>query len=195
MKTNLKTVLGAFAGVCLMTAAFSACAQVKSSRAPGWDTGRQQITQNQGFERNPVNTTTQFTRNNMTGMNLGGNQGTNPDINLISRQQTDPNMEKADNLKRQLKKMNGVKNVNVIVIGNTALVGIEPTGNTKAANALRNSITKKVKEIDSTITNVTVSESSDIMRRINKLGTDITNNKPIKAITDEFNNMVNGMTS
>jgi len=204
MIKNLKTVLSAFAGVCLITTMFSACSQTGTSRAPGQNNGRQlAITQTQGLNRNNLmNATTQYSQNNMTGTtlynrmgaNLGVNQGINPGINQgTNLAQTAPNLQKANNIKRQLMNMTGVQDANVIVMGNTALVGLKTRTTTKDITALRTSIANKVKAIDNTITNVTVSDSTDIMDRMNRLGTDITNNRPVNTITDEFNNLVRGV--
>lgn len=203
MKSNLKTVLVAFAGTCLISATLSACAQAGTERAPGPNAGQQlQNMQTQGINRNNlVNTTTELRQGNMTdtnpgnnqGMNLRNNQGMNLGNNQANQQQTAPNRQKADNIKRQLMNMNGVADANVIVMGNTALVGFKPSGNRGDVNAVRSNIMNKVKEIDSTITNVTVSESADIMDRMNRLGTDITNNRPVNTITDEFNKMIDGL--
>lgn len=196
MKNNLKAVLSASAGVFLITAMLGACTQAGTSRAPGQNNGRQlQNMQTQGFDRNNlVNTTTPLRQGYATGINLGNNQGTILGMNQATRQQATLNQQKADTIKRQLINMNGVESANVIVMGNTALVGFKPTGNTRDATAVRNRIMSKVKAADKTITNVSVSESPDIMGRMNRLSTDITSNRPINAITDEFNNIIRGIT-
>lgn len=201
MKMNLKAVTSAFAGVCLITVMLSGCSQAGTSRSPGQYGGRQlQNTQTQGLVRNNmVNTTTQLRQGNQTGIpNPGTTLGNNPGPNLGMNQeytpqlQSTPNRQKTDDIKRQLMKLNGVDNANVIVVGNTALVGCKLKNGTANSTAVRNSITNKIKEMDKTITNVTISESPNIMNRINMLGTDI-GNKPAGTFMDEFNKLLKGV--
>ena len=196
MKKNLKAVFSTFAGMCLITVTLSACAQAGTERAPGRNMGNNlQNMQTQGLDRNNlVNVTTQLGRDDLNGNALGNTQGNNMGMNQANQQQMTPNRLKADNIKRQLTTMDGVRKANVIVMGNTALIGFEPTSSNGDTGAVRNNIIKRVKTLDKTITNVTVSESSDIMDRMNRLGTDITNNKPVKTITEEFNSMIQGLT-
>lgn len=205
-----KTVLSVFAGVCLITAMFSACAQTGTSRAPGYNKLSAQTT---GLGRNNlVNATTQYSQMNTTllginqgttlgrnlgttlaGTTLGSNLGTGTTLAGTTLGGTTLNRQKADAIKRQLVNMTGVDKANVVVMGNTALVGFKPIGNTRNVGVAKTNIAKKVKAVDKTITNVVVSESTGVLDRINKLSMDITSNKPINAITTEFNNIVKGI--
>jgi len=207
MITKIKTVLSVFAGTCLLAASLGACAQAGTERAPGSNAGQQlQNMGTQGINGNDMNNTgTQFgnmtgaTNERYLGMNLGNNQGTTQGnyqgMNLSNNQQGVPDRQKADNIKSQLMNMNGVTDANVIVMGNTALVGFKPSVNTGNVNAIKSNITKRVKEIDKTITNVSVSESADIMTRMNRLGTNIAGNNQGNTIADEFNKIIDGLNT
>ncbi len=147
-------------------------------------TGGTGMTGGNGMTGGTMNPRTGMTMNQTTNMGAGNITGTMA-----------YNQQRAEKIKKHLTNMNGLRNVNVMVMGNTALVGCEPTGNTTNTTAVRNSIIKKVKQADPAIVNVTVSESADIMDRMNRLGSDMTNNKPMKTITEEFNRMINGITA
>lgn len=238
MKIKNKAIV--IAGICLITGALSACSQMGTERNDLND-ARQNM-QTQGFGGNDlVNSTSQLREGNMTGIqNMGPNMG----MNQTNGQQTASDRKKAENIKRQLKMMDGIEDVNVIVSGNTALVGIKSkgagmtgnmgntgnagtigntgnigstgnTGNVGNRNSISNmgnatdmtsmksKIQAKVKEIDRTITNVTVSESSDIMGKMNELvngtknmlGKNTNNSKQGETFADEFNKLMKGMNT
>lgn len=102
--------------------------------------------------------------------------------------------QKADNIHKELSKMNELSQVGVLVTGNTALVGYSPSNMAKDVNATKTLITNKVKQTDHSIKNVVVSESADIMARINKLTTDIANKRPANEISNEINQLLKGVT-
>lgn len=198
MIKNLKKALSAFAGICLITTTLSACSQAGTSRAPGQNTGQSLgTTQRQGLNRNNLmNATTQYgnmagtTLGNMTGTTRNDMAGTAPDgANLT---QASPDRQKADNIRKQIRNINGVSDANVIVMGNTALVGYKPSGNAGNTKAVKDNIVNKCKQTDKTITNVTVSESADIMERMNRLGTN-SNGGMDNNFADEFNKLINGL--
>jgi len=203
MIKNLKMALSAFAGVCLITTLLGACAQAGTERAPGQNNGRSLgITQGQRLNRNNLmNATTPY--GNMAGTPYGNMAGATPEgANLAqttpggaNMTQTTPDRQKADNIRRQLMNMNGVADANVIVMGNTALVGYKPSGNTGNTKAVKDSIVNKCKQTDRTITNVTVSESPDIMARMSRLGTNVSNNGTVNNFADEFNKLINGLNT
>jgi len=196
MKINSKSILSVVSAVFLISGAFCGCTEMESSRVPGENTSSQDNAQNQAYERNMVNATSRYGQDNNYGTNnnYGMNMGVNPDNSYGVKEQSSAfDQKKASNIKTQLMKMEGITDANVMVMGDTALVSFKTTGNTGNETALKNSIMKKVKAIDTSINNVTVSESSDIMSKMNKLGSDIKNNKPVKTITEEFNSMIKGM--
>lgn len=106
------------------------------------------------------------------------------------QQQTGFNGQKADNIRSQLGNIDGVRQINTVVNGNTALVSYSPTDTTRDANATRNMITDRIKQIDNTITNVVVSNSRDISTRIDRLADNIRNNRPMNELNNEFNQLM-----
>lgn len=110
------------------------------------------------------------------------------------------NRQKADNIRNQLEDMKEVKNADVIVIGNTALIGYEPAGDlkgintsSKKVNAANNMIRDKVTKTDKSITNVAVTREAEIVIRIKKLSSDITNNMQDNDIKNDFNQIIRGI--
>jgi spore cortex protein len=98
--------------------------------------------------------------------------------------------QKSDKISKQLSKMNELSQVGVIAMGNTALVGYSPSKTAKDVNATKTMIVNKVKQIDPSITSVVVSESADIRARINKLTSDIANNRPGNEISREVSQLL-----
>lgn len=119
----------------------------------------------------------------------GNLMGTNPP-GVLPQNVVTVDRQKSDNIRIQLNKMNELSQVGVIVTGNTALVGYSPSKKAKDVNTTKTMVANKVKQIDSSITNVVVSESADIMARINKLTTDISQNKPGNEIGNEVNQLL-----
>lgn len=103
--------------------------------------------------------------------------------------------QKADNIKKQLANVTGISNVNAIVSGNTALVSYKRLGNAINSNATRTTITDRVKNMDSSITNVVVSDTADFSTKVSRLASDIKNNKPVNDMTNQFNRIVQSIKS
>ena len=100
---------------------------------------------------------------------------------------------KSQNIERQVANLANVKDANVMVVGNTALVACSPNTTAVDTNALRTSITQKVKSIDPSITNVVVTESADVMTNVKQMFSNM-NNKSMNQIMQEFNNMIRQIT-
>lgn len=201
MIKKIKAVLIVIVGMCLIIAMLGACAMGSRERSPEQPNNQpqgQNLQQQRLKMENMFDTTRQPGQNQMLGANPENNQGVNPEANqqnqLVPGQQMLPDMQKAKNIKNQLNNMSEVENVNVVVVGDTALVGCKPSGNAKDVNALKNKIVNKVKEIDKSIKNVTVSEKADIMDRIKRLENDVENNIPMDKITNEFNRIIREIT-
>jgi YhcN/YlaJ family sporulation lipoprotein len=113
----------------------------------------------------------------------------NSDMQLPANNNKD-NTQRAVEIKNRLAAMGELNKVNVFVIGNAALVGYSPSSPSSDIGAVKNMIINKVKETDRGITNVTVSESADVMSRINSLTNDMTNKRPMTEITNDFNNII-----
>lgn len=142
--------------------------------------------QQQGLQRDNLRGTT-------PNPGQGALLGTNPMNPQAQPQQMSENRQKADNIRNELKNMREIENVSVIVNGNTALVAYKPADNVGDVNATKSMISSRVKDVDKTITEVRVSESPDIMTRIDRLSRNITDNRPMNAITNEFNELFQGI--
>lgn len=101
---------------------------------------------------------------------------------------------KADKIHKSLSKMKELSKAGVVVAGNTALVGYSPSKTAKNVSATKALIAREVKKSEPSIKNIIVSESADIMTRINKLTSDIANKKPAHEISNEFNKLIKGAT-
>jgi YhcN/YlaJ family sporulation lipoprotein len=122
-------------------------------------------------------------RNGLLGNNGNGNT-----------QQTTIDVQKSRRIEEQLKNMNGIEDVRVIVNGNTALVGCKPSAAAGDPTAIRNQVAQKVKEIDNSVTDVRVSESPKILTDMERLSDNLTNNKPMDNIVEEFNRIFKGIS-
>lgn len=98
--------------------------------------------------------------------------------------------QKADNIRKGLGKVDGADQINTVVNGNTALIGYTPASKVRDATAVRNTITSRVRQIDSSITNVVVSDSRDISARISRLADGIKSNQPLNDLNAEFTRLV-----
>lgn len=101
--------------------------------------------------------------------------------------------QKADRIKNSITKMGEVDTANVVVVGNTCLVGYKPTRQSKGPDTTKNMITGRVKEMDNTIQNVICSESGDAMDRISRMSKDIANNRPAEELNSEFKQLMNSL--
>lgn len=127
------------------------------------------------------------------------NQMTTPNGTRSQAPQMTNNTQKSEQIKSQLQNIPGVDDVSVVVNNNSCLVGYKPSGAAGDVKATKEKITKKVKELDKSITDVRVSESADIMSRIKKLSTEFTNsfttnganNGPMDEISNSFNKLMN----
>lgn len=99
--------------------------------------------------------------------------------------------QKSNNVRNQVAAMGEVEKANVVVVGNTCLVGYKPSRLSKDVNATKKMISERVKQTDRSIDNVVVSESADVMDRVNRLYNDIANNRPMNEVNNEFKQLVN----
>jgi YhcN/YlaJ family sporulation lipoprotein len=103
---------------------------------------------------------------------------------------TSADRQRASRIKRQLLGMRDVAEADVIVMGDTCLVGIKTAGNAGNTEDTRNSVARRVKQADNTIKNCTVSDSSDTLDRIRRL-VNATGDSTVN-FADEFNKLVRG---
>lgn len=96
--------------------------------------------------------------------------------------------QRADKIAKQLTTIKGVKAANVVISGDTALVGItlDKTVKGDITNNIKSEVDKKVKAIDSKIKTVAVSADPDIVQRITDIGTGISQGKPMSEFSTEI---------
>lgn len=100
---------------------------------------------------------------------------------------------KAQNIERQLESFPEVKDANVMVVGNTALVAFDTNTTNVDLQSLKDKLSEKVKSIDPSVNNVILTEASYARTGIQQLLNDI-NNKSMSQITQEFNELVRKIT-
>lgn len=184
MKTKQRSSIITIAAALMIVLSFSAC------------------TTQQRANRQPLQPDTTQMRENRMGINRAdrGGQliGAKPqpirqDQQLIQSQML-TDKQKADKISSQLVKMNEISKVNVLVNGNTAIIGYMPSTASKDSITTKNMILRKVKEIDRSITNVAVSDSTEIMNRVNRLSDDIMNNTPMDKVNNDFSRLLQEIT-
>lgn len=224
MNKSLKTALSTIAGAFLLSTALSGCTQAGDDRniGNGLNNGINGDRQNQtqGLDRNNLvggrngntgnNNATTLPGNN--GANNAGNTaalGDNGNTGMNNGTANGPDQRRSADIERQLANMQGVDDVNVIVVGDTALVGLRTRGgNATTGTQLRDRVERKVREADNTIKNVTVSDTPDTWNRMDRLGTNnaMNNNRTNnvgfnnnangngnRTFMDEFNDLINGI--
>ncbi|MGI6668810.1 MAG: YhcN/YlaJ family sporulation lipoprotein [Acetivibrionales bacterium] len=199
MKKSFKQALGVLTGLCLFAALIGGCGQTGQQRAPG-QYGAGQDNQATGYGNNNMlgvrygTTIGGNTTGDMAGTVPGGNAGTSPGLNnnnnVTGTQMTSADRQRASRIKRQLLGMRDVAEADVIVMGDTCLVGIKTAGNAGNTEDTRNSVARRVKQADNTIKNCTVSDSSDTLDRIRRL-VNATGDSTVN-FADEFNKLVRG---
>lgn len=104
--------------------------------------------------------------------------------------------KKADSIRKQLEAMPDVKSAQVIVRGNTALVGCKPSKTSIDVNSLAGKVSDKVKSLDKSVTNVCVTDKDSAMNDMTKLSNDIKssgsngNAKTVNDCVSRFNRLL-----
>lgn len=122
-----------------------------------------------------------------TGMNMGTGTGT---------AMLPADGAKAQRIQAELKKMNELSEVNVLVSGKTALIGYKPKNTAGAdmnTSTLKNMIIDRVKSMDPSITSVAASENVDIVSQIKRMSDDIVNNRAAGDIPGQITQLFNRM--
>lgn len=100
---------------------------------------------------------------------------------------------KASNIANNLNKINGVQKATVIMVGDTALIGLnlnDNLGNDKVT-AIKREVSTKTKNLESGVTTTFITASPDLVQRINNLAVDLKNGNAVDGVKDELNNLVN----
>ncbi|GAE90038.1 YhcN/YlaJ family sporulation lipoprotein [Acetivibrio straminisolvens] len=127
----------------------------------------------------------------LLGGNMMGTPSMGPDQNTPAPQGNTFMREKSANITSQLAAIPEIGQANVLVVGNSCLVAYSPENAQGDANARKNMVINKVKEIDPSITNVIVTESNDVMNKISKITNDIANNKSMDQVNNEIMQLMN----
>jgi len=101
--------------------------------------------------------------------------------------------QKAEDISKKLIQMPEVENARVVVFGDTCLVGYKSSKLSKNANTTKNMIINQCKAVDTTIDKVVVSESADIIGRIERLSNNFAN-KSMNEIGNEFKQIIQKIT-
>lgn len=140
---------------------------------------------NAGFGYTGYGTTGYGTNTNMGYTGLGTNTGYNGAGTNLG---TTYNAQKSASLRKHVLATKGVNAAEVVVVGDTALVGIKTNGTVSTAQC-KAAVTRKVKAADASIRRVKVSDATDIFYRMRRLSTNLTGTTPKDFVT-EFNNLV-----
>lgn len=153
------------------------------NRTTGYGTTGYGTNTNMGYTGYGTNTGTGFGTTGMNGTGLNTNTGTSP-----RTAGTNVNALKSAALRKQVLATTGVRAAEVLVVGDTALVGIKTTG-TVSPSKVKAAVSRKVKAADTSIRRVKVSDATDILYRIRRLSTNLTGTTA-NNFTTEFNNLV-----
>jgi hypothetical protein len=124
-----------------------------------------------------------FGTTGMNGTGMNTNTGTSP--RTVG---TGVDTLRSSALRRHVLATKGVNAAEVIVVGDTALVGIKTNG-TVSTSRCKAAVSRKVKATDTSIRKVKVSDATDILYRMRRLSTNLTGTTSNNFNT-EFNNLV-----
>lgn len=99
-------------------------------------------------------------------------------------------------ISNKVAEIEGIKDANVVITGNTALVGIDIPKDTKDSRTteLKNAVQTMVKNSDNKIDNVVVTADADLTQRIKTVGNDVENGKPISGFGEEIKEIMKRIT-
>lgn len=142
--------------------------------------------------------------NDLTGdrnINKGNMNNSDPNIvndgDLNARDlDNDSMMRRSKDIATKLSELDKVNNANVLITGNTALVGIDIPKDSSDENTkkIKDEVVNKVKDLDNGIDNVVVTADADLITRMKNLGTDIESGKPISGLGNEIEEIIKRIT-
>lgn len=103
--------------------------------------------------------------------------------------------QRADNINKKLKDMDGIGQVDTIINGNTALIGYKHDGKMADRRAVKDAITKKVRQLDNTVKDVVVSDSANFTGRIRTMVKNLNTNISNPNLSNDFQKLVRDIRS
>ncbi|KNF09865.1 putative sporulation lipoprotein YhcN/YlaJ [Gottschalkia purinilytica] len=145
---------------------------------------------NIGTNRDRINDNTNL-GTDRNGINDNTNLGTDRD-----RVNNNSMLERSDRIAKKVAELNEVNSATTAITGNTALVGVNLKNNTEGTitSDIKNKVQATVKEADPAITNVVVTADADLIERIENVGRDVRNGKPISGLTQEIEEIIRRVT-
>lgn len=134
---------------------------------------------------NTKNNTTNNTTNN--SKNNANNSATN---NTPGEAQKGDELERSKSLADKLAKVDGIKEVSVVVHDNTAVVGIKYNDGADKAK-VKSDIDKMVKDTDSKVTTVKISDDETITGKIKKMYDDLVSGETWGNLKEGYDNFLN----
>ena len=105
-----------------------------------------------------------------------------------------PDTVRADSIKAQLAGLKEIKDVNVVVIGNSCLVGYTPTSASTDPDATKSLVASRCKQADNTIAGVTCGDTPNLNSRIAQMNNDFRGNRPSGDMSSRFNDLVKAIS-
>ncbi|TYQ16227.1 UNVERIFIED_CONTAM: YhcN/YlaJ family sporulation lipoprotein [Acetivibrio alkalicellulosi] len=196
MKNKFKTILAVSLGICIVVFALTGCAQLNRDQQDPGVPERNVPGENMGTR--PEGGNLLGGDRDAPGQGVSPSPDANRNLTGIGNQtpqaQTGFDRERAERLTEQLDNVEGIREINVIVNDNTAIVVYTPNERDKDSEETDTMIVNRVKEIDNTITRVEVSSSPDIMTRADQLADGVANNRPMQELNNMFDQLLQTIT-
>lgn len=116
----------------------------------------------------------------------------NDNRNTMDNRMNNDLSDRADRIKNQVSKLKDVKSATVVITERTALVGINLTSGTKGElnSKIKKDVEDTVKKADKDIERVAVTSDPDIFTRIENIGKDIGQGRPISGFATEVEEII-----
>jgi len=127
--------------------------------------------------------------------NMNDEDATDPNNNDEGMTDQDQNMDiDNDALANSIVEMDGINDATVVTMDEVALVGIDINGEENISDDMKQEIETKIKEEDSNINEVYVSNEPDLFERINTISNDVRGGNPIEDFSDDIAEIIDRIT-